>query len=74
MWVTKPKHHLFDHALRRAILDKENPVHWWCFKDEDIMGQWGRVSKVVHGACIETRTMTRYLWRVHADLAAAGSR
>ena len=32
-YVTKPKWHMWDHAIRTASKDKINPVYEWCFRD-----------------------------------------
>ena len=63
-WLTKPKHHMFDHALRQAVKDRMNPVRWWCFSDEDFIKLALRTAKAtLHPTQVERVVCERWLLR-----------
>ena len=60
-YVTKPKWHMWDHALRIACREKINPVYSWCYRDESFLKSIARIARRVHGGgFLETKVM--HLW------------
>ena len=61
LWPLKPKLHMYDHAMRRAQRDRENPLSFWCFADEDFVGSMAKVCKSCHDSSRETQAIFKYL-------------
>ena len=62
----KPKHHLCDHALRRAIATRENPAWHWCFSDEYFIGRVEKLAQGCHVNSLSQRVLQRYVVRIVA--------
>ena len=61
-WLTKPKHHLFDHCLRIMIRERVNVTFHWCFADESFVGMIKRIAAACHGGgSLERRVAFRWL-------------
>ena len=68
VWVTKPKHHIYDETLRRACRERLNPGNHWCFADEDFVGKVVQISRFVGGGRARAEgTLRRYLLRLHCQ-------
>ena len=68
---TKPKVHMFDHAIRRASLDRYNPLHHWCFADEDFIGAMCKISQKINGKHRERRTIERFALLLYMGVQAS---
>eukprot|EP00969_Alexandrium_andersonii_P089802 3965558-Alexandrium_andersonii.AAC.1 len=66
----KPKHHMYDHCLRRADSGRLDPVHHWAMADEDFIGKISRVAAKPHAAQRSHRAAERFVCRVFADIRA----
>ena len=56
-----PKHHHFDHLLRRAIRTKLSPSLVWTFSEEDMMKWMSNVTGKAHGLGVMKGPIQRWL-------------
>ena len=56
-----PKHHHFDHLLRRAIRTKLSPSLVWTFSEEDMMKWMSNVKGKAHGLGVMKGPIQRWL-------------
>ena len=63
-----PKHHYYDHCIRRAIDIRLNPLYHWAFMDEDLMGKIKLIAQQCSGVTRESRVLQRFLIGVFEDL------
>ena len=69
LWVTKPKHHLYDECISVSVQSRLSPGNHWVFADEDFIGRCVSITKFVWGGPKRAeRTLLRYLLRVHCLL------
>ena len=67
-YVTKPKWHMWDHAIRIACKEKINPVYSWSFRDESFLKGIARIGRHVHGgATLEKNVMQLWLVQKASD-------
>eukprot|EP00969_Alexandrium_andersonii_P314036 13873386-Alexandrium_andersonii.AAC.1 len=62
-WQLKPKHHHFDHGVRRAFLTRRNPANHWLFKHEHAVWCVAKLASKAHAATCAKRAMERWLLR-----------
>ena len=65
----KPKCHAWDKLLRICQAERVNPLHWWCFADEDFIGKVLRIGRGLHPRTRPTGIMQRYLVLLHGVAA-----
>ena len=71
LYLTKPKHHLFDHLCRRACVRRHNPMRWWCFMDEDFVGSVAAMARTLHGGrSLESKFASKWLARLYLSMTA----
>ena len=73
LWITKPKHHLFDECCRRTCKERLNPVNHWAFADEDFCGRVVAIAQYVGGMRRSEAILKRYLLRIHCQLHSFAS-
>ena len=60
-WLTKPKHHLFDHCVRNMILDRVNVTFLLSFEEASFVGLIKRTAHSCHGGdAIEVSVVKRW--------------
>ena len=64
----KPKLHMCDHSLRQAQLTRHNPLHQWCFPDEDFIGRIKTVALRCSSRKLSLRTLERWLLRYMCEI------
>ena len=47
LWRLIPKHHYWDHLLRRAVPQRLNAANFWTFAEQDFVGRVVAMSKAV---------------------------
>ena len=62
-YVTKPKWHMWDHAIRIACTIRYNPVYSWCFRDESFLKTIAEIARSRHGGG-ELEFKVMQLWLV----------
>lgn len=67
----KPKHHLIDHAERRAQRTRLNPGSHWAFAEEDNMGIMMKICGACHDATMHARSLQRWCMQFFWDLQSA---
>ena len=72
-WLTKPKHHLFDHCLRIMIRDRVNVTFHWCFADESFVGLIKKIAAACHGGDALERMVAKRWVLLHATTADVAS-
>ena len=60
LWPLKPKHHKFDHIIRKVSRSGYNPRHFDCYRDEDWCGHMKNLSRTTHARRGHERTLQRY--------------
>ena len=67
-WVSKPKHHYWQHIGLQAESLRVNPCSVWCFQDEDFIGRMVKLAKACHQSTLCTSVVQRYLLLMQAML------
>ena len=60
-WKLQPKFHLFFHLCQPQCLEFGNPRFFWCYADEDMVGQMVEVAKSCHPKTLATVALYKYL-------------
>ena len=62
MWKTSPKLHLFQHLCEhQSYYWRLNPRYWWCYSDEDLVGQLITVAESLHPRTMAVNTLMKWL-------------
>ena len=69
-WLTKPKMHLLDHCIRRALRDRVNPTYFWVFSDESFVGMIRNIARRCHGGVALERTLCER-WMILFDVSSS---
>ena len=64
----KPKHHMLDHAVRRALHTKLNPGSHWAFAEEDNVGIVMKICQACHDMTMGSRSLQRWCMHFFWDL------
>jgi len=66
LWKATPKLHLFQHLCEWDI-DMGNPRFFWCYADEDLVGQMIQAGESCHPRTLAVASMFKWLTIVFAD-------
>ena len=62
LWKATPKFHLFDHLATWQIPELGlSPRYYWCYADEDLVGQLVEVAKSVHPSTLAPVALSKWL-------------
>ena len=67
LWKTSPKLHLFQHVCEWQSIESGNPRFYWCYADEDLVGQLIEVAEACHAKTMAVTTMYKWLTLVFAS-------
>ena len=59
-WKLYPKHHLMVHLREQQIASSGNPADFWCYLDENEIGDAVQMSKAVRREYVLTNLMQLY--------------
>ena len=66
LWKATPKLHLFQHLCEWDV-DMGNPRFFWCYADEDLVGQMIKAGESCHPRTLAIASMFKWLTLVFAD-------
>ena len=66
LWKATPKLHMFQHLCEWDI-DMGNPRFFWCYADEDLVGQMIKAGESCHPRTLGVASMFKWLTLVFAD-------
>ena len=61
LWKPIPKLHCFDHLCSWQALESGNPRRFWCYADEDLIGQLIDVAESCHASTLCVTAMFKWL-------------
>ena len=61
MWKGLPKLHLFQHMCEWQAPEYGNPRFWWCYADEDFVGQFIDVAESCHPKTLPVTSIWKWL-------------
>ena len=61
MWKGLPKLHLFQHMCEWQAPEYGNPRFWWCYADEDFVGQFIDVAESCHPKTLPVISIWKWL-------------
>lgn len=67
LWKTSPKLHLFQHVCEWQSIESGNPRFYWCYADEDLVGQLIEVAEACHAKTMAVTAMYKWLTLVFAS-------
>ncbi len=67
-WVSKPKHHYWQHLGLAAEKERINPCSHWVFQDEDFVGRIIKLAKSCHQLTLVTTVIDNYCLLLQALL------
>jgi len=60
-WKATPKLHLFQHVCEWQGVESGNPRFYWCYADEDLVGQLIEVAEACHAKTMAVTAMHKWL-------------
>ena len=61
LWKVQPKLHLFEHLLEITAILYGNPRYFWCYADEDLVGQMVDIAETCHPATLPFSVLFKWL-------------
>ena len=61
LWKTSPKLHLFCHLCEWQSMERGNPRFYWCYPDEDLVGQMIEIGQSVHTGTLAVSCLCKWL-------------
>jgi hypothetical protein len=71
LWKMNPKLHCFIHLCVHQAPYCGNPRYFWCYGDEDLIGQLVDIAKGVHPATLAVSVLYKWMVCVFDDLLLA---
>ena len=61
MWKLIPKIHLTQELSQYVCMTWGNPAYYWCYPDEDLVGQLIEIAGSCHVATLSITVLTKWL-------------
>jgi hypothetical protein len=61
LWKVQPKLHLFEHLCQFTAIMYGNPRYFWCYADEDLVGQMVDIAETCHPATLAFSVLFKWL-------------
>ena len=61
LWKATPKLHLWEHLLEHQTLEFFNPRFFWCYSDEDLVGQLVDIGATCHPRTLAVTALFKWL-------------
>jgi hypothetical protein len=68
LWRLSPKLHLWLHLTEDQVVEFGNPRFWWCYGDEDLVGQMIELAKGLHPSTMSAVLLTKWMLLVFDDM------
>jgi hypothetical protein len=68
LWKLSPKLHLWLHLTEDQVVEFGNPRFWWCYGDEDLVGQMIELAEGLHPSTMSAVLLTKWMLLVFDDM------